>query len=161
MNGQKLVNHKFCALVVNPKRRALRGKLDDAEVAILVLGPTAGPAKEVVDKLRAEGKKVGLLKLRVYRPFPAEQLAKALSKVKALGVMDRAEGMSGVSGPLYPEVCAALYDSEEKPIITDYIYGLGGRDITMEDIEYIYTELLKVAEAGKKEYTLKYIGLRE
>ncbi|MCK9265383.1 pyruvate ferredoxin oxidoreductase [bacterium] len=136
-------------------------KLDDAQVAILVLGSTAGTAKEVVDKLRAEGKKVGLLKLRVYRPFPAEQLAKALSKVKALGVMDRAEGMSGVSGPLYPEVCAALYDSEEKPIITDYIYGLGGRDITMEDIEYIYTELLKIAEAGKKEYTLKYIGLRE
>jgi len=136
-------------------------QLDDAEIAVVVLGSTAGTAKEVVDSLRKQGKKAGLLKLRVYRPFPAELLSRALSKVRVLGIMDRADGLSGVSGPLYPEVCAALYDVPGKPEIVDYIYGLGGRDITVEDIEGIYKELFKVAEKGKKEYTLKYIGVRE
>ncbi|HNS32153.1 MAG TPA: pyruvate ferredoxin oxidoreductase [bacterium] len=136
-------------------------RLDDAEVAVVVLGSTAGTAKEVVDRLRKEGKKAGLLKIRVYRPFPAELLTKALSKTRVLGIMDRADGMNGVSGPLYPEICAAMYDVPAKPEIVDYIYGLGGRDITIEDIEYIYNELFKTAEKGKKEYTLKYIGVRE
>jgi len=137
-------------------------RLADADAAILVMGSTAGTAKDVVDTMRAEGKKVGLLKLRVYRPFPAELLAKALSNVKSLGIMDRAEGMSAVSGPLYPEVCAALYELDGKrPVVQDYIYGLGGRDVPLEDIRYIFDELLKTAKTGKKDYTLKYIGVRE
>ena len=137
-------------------------KLADADAAIVVMGSTAGTAKDIVDMMRAEGKKVGLLKLRVYRPFPAEMLAQALSGVKALGVMDRAEGMSAVSGPLYPEVCAALYDLPgKKPVVQNYIYGLGGRDVTIEDIRCMFEEVLKSAAAGKKEYTLKYVGVRE
>ncbi|HOL22412.1 MAG TPA: pyruvate ferredoxin oxidoreductase, partial [bacterium] len=118
-------------------------------------------AKDIVDVMRKEGKKVGLLKLRVYRPFPADELAKALKGKKAVGIMDRAEGMSAFSGPLYPEICAALYDTAEKPLIQDYIYGLGGRDVSKEDIRYIFEEVLKTAKTGKKEYTLKYIGVRE
>lgn len=136
-------------------------KLDDADVAVVVMGSTAGTAKEVVDELRKEGKKAGLLKLRVYRPFPAAMLSKALSGRKVLGIMDRADGMSAVSGPLYPEICTALYGAPGQPEIIDFIYGLGGRDVTLEDIRYIYDELFKAAEKGKKEYTLKYIGVRE
>jgi len=136
-------------------------RLEDADVAIIVLGSTAGTAKEVVDRLRKDGKKAGLLKLRVYRPFPAELLAEALSGIKALGIMDRADGMSASSGPLYPEICAALFDSPRKPEIVDYIYGLGGRDVKLEDIGHVYGELFQIAEKGKKEYTLKYIGVRE
>ncbi len=137
-------------------------KLRDAEAAIIVMGSTAGTAKDVVDAMRAEGKKVGLLKLRVYRPFPAQFLAEALSGINAVGIMDRAEGMSAVSGPLYPEICAALYDLPEKrPVVQDYIYGLGGRDVPLEDIRFIFDEILKTAKTGKKEYTLKYIGVRE
>ncbi|MCM8762482.1 MAG: pyruvate ferredoxin oxidoreductase, partial [Candidatus Omnitrophica bacterium] len=134
----------------------------DAEVVILVMGSTAGTAKDIVDEMRKEGKKVGLLKLRVYRPFPAEELAKALKGKKAVGVMDRADGMSAFSGPLYPDICAALYDIDQgRPVIQDYIYGLGGRDIRKEDIRYIFEEIIKTAKTGKKDYTLKYIGVRE
>ncbi|MCM8820355.1 MAG: pyruvate ferredoxin oxidoreductase [Candidatus Omnitrophica bacterium] len=137
-------------------------KSADAEAVIFVMGSTAGTAKDIVDEMRKEGKKVGLLKLRVYRPFPAEELAKALKGKKAVGVMDRADGMSAFSGPLYPDICAALYDIEgERPIIQDYIYGLGGRDIRKEDIRYIFEEILKTAKKGRKDYTLKYIGVRE
>lgn len=137
-------------------------KMEDADAVIFVMGSTAGTAKDVVDVMREEGKKVGLLKLRVYRPFPAEELAMALKGKKVVGVMDRAEGMSAFTGPLYPDVCSALYDLPEgRPIIQDYIYGLGGRDITKEDIRYIFEEILKTAKTGKKEYTLKYIGVRE
>ena len=137
-------------------------KLEDAEAVIVVMGSTAGTAKDVVDVMRGEGKKVGLLKLRVYRPFPAEELAKALEGTKAVGVMDRAEGMSAFSGPLYPEISAALYDLPSgRPFIQDYIYGLGGRDVNKEDVRYIFEEILKTAKTGKKEYTLKYIGVRE
>lgn len=137
-------------------------KLADADAAVVVMGSTAGTAKDVVDTMRAEGKKVGLLKLRVYRPFPAELLAKALSGVKSIGIMDRADGMSAVSGPLYPEICSALYDLPgKKPVVQDFIYGLGGRDVPLEDVKYIFNEALKTAGTGKKEYTLKYIGVRE
>ena len=136
-------------------------QLADADVAVVVLGSTAGTAKEVVDRLRGKGMKAGLLKIRVYRPFPSSFLSSALSKVKAIAVLDRAEGMSGVSGPLYPEICAALYDAPARPEIINYIYGLGGRDILIEDIEFIYKELFQVAEKGKKGYTLKYVGVRE
>ncbi|MBN1444820.1 MAG: pyruvate ferredoxin oxidoreductase [Candidatus Omnitrophica bacterium] len=137
-------------------------KLADADAAILVMGSTSGTAKDVVDTMRAEGKKVGLVKLRVYRPFPAQMLAQALSGIKALGIMDRAEGMSAVSGPVYPEICAALYDLPgKKPVVQDYIYGLGGRDVSLNDIRYIFDEVLKSAQTGKKAYTLKYVGVRE
>jgi len=136
-------------------------KLDDADVGIVVIGSTAGTAKEVVDEMRKEGKKVGLLKLRVYRPFPAEQLAKALSNLKVVGVMERVEGMAGFVSPLYPEISASLYDYDKKPVLLDFVYGLGGRDVKIEDIKGIFNDLLKTAETGKKEFTLKYVGVRE
>ena len=136
-------------------------KLEDADVGIVVMGSTAGTGKDVVDELRKEGKKVGLLKIRVFRPFPIKEISKALSHLQVVGVMDRADGVNSYSGPVFPEICACLYDLEKRPKIVDFIYGLGGRDIRKEDIAGIFDDLLKIAETGKKEFNLKYIGVRE
>ncbi len=135
-------------------------KLDDAEIAIVIMGSTAGTAKDVVDQLRDEGKKVGLLKLRVFRPFPANVIQKALENIKVVGIMDRADSVNAISGPLYPEICTSLYDSDKKPLLVDYIYGLGGREVREEDIQLVFSELFNILKTGKT-YNLKYIGVRE
>jgi pyruvate ferredoxin oxidoreductase alpha subunit len=112
----------------------------DAEFVVLALGSTAGTAKAAVDGLREKGVKAGVLKLRVFRPFPARELAKALAKVKAVAVLDRAEGFSGIGGPVFQEVRSALYGSSRIPV-SNYVYGLGGRDINIEMIESVFADL--------------------
>ncbi|HHW55626.1 MAG: pyruvate ferredoxin oxidoreductase [bacterium] len=136
-------------------------KLEDAEIGIVVLGSTAGTAKNVVDKLRAQGVKAGLLKLRVFRPFPAEELSAALGHLKALAVMDRADSFNAFSGPVYAEVAAAMYDSGAQTKLINYIYGLGGRDVGLEDVETVYNHLARIAESGKVDQRLNYVGVRE
>lgn len=135
-------------------------RLNDAEVAIVIMGSTAGTAKDVIDKLRAQGKKVGLLKLRVFRPFSFDIIQKSLKNIKVVGVMDRADSVNAVSGPLYPEICSSLYDVDKKPVLVDFIYGLGGREVVEDDIQLIFSELFNVLKKGKT-YNLKYIGVRE
>ena len=130
-------------------------KLDGAQVAIITLNSTAGTAKAVVDKMREQGKKVGLLKLRLFRPFPYKEIAKALEKIKAIAVLDRSESY-GANPPILTEIKSALFDSSSKPSVQSYIFGLGGRDIWEKDIEKVFNELL----AGKISSTTKYIGLR-
>ena len=136
-------------------------KMDDAEVCILVMGSTAGTTKVAVDRLRKEGKKVGMLKLRVFRPFPFEELAEVLGKVSVVAVMDRADSNDSFGGPLFDEVRSALYDLKTRPLTTNYIYGLGGRDITVEDIECVYNELLNIAKKGEVDQMVNYLGVRE
>ena len=136
-------------------------RMDDAEAAVVLIGSTAGSAKEIVDVLRASGKKVGLVKIRVFRPFPAADLAAALGRVKAVGVMERADGLDAVGGPLYPEICAALYDLPKRPPVIDFIYGLGGRDVKAEDIEHVFSDVVALAASGEKKFTVKYVGVRE
>ena len=136
-------------------------KMDDAEVAIVVLGSTAGTAKVVVDELRSKGKKVGLMKLRVYRPFPVKEVADVLSNLKAVAVLDRAASPGGVGGPLFTDVRASLYEYTNKPILVDYIYGLGGRDIAPHHIAEVYDRLEKIAATGERGELLSYINLRE
>jgi pyruvate ferredoxin oxidoreductase alpha subunit len=136
-------------------------KTDDAEVAIVVLSSTAGTAKAVVDELRNKGMKVGLIRPQFFRPFPKDRIIKALSKVKAAAVLDRAESFSGCGGPLFNEVKSAMYDNKAKPILTDYIFGLGGRDIFKEEIIGVYEELLKIAKTGRLEKQINYLGVRE
>ncbi len=134
--------------------------LDDAEYAIVLIGSTAGTAKEVIDRMRAQGKKVGLLKIRVFRPFDYLQIRKILENIKVIGVMDRADGLNSLCGPLYTEICTALYESNKKPILTNFIYGLGGREVKEKDIELVFEELFRVGKEGKK-VTTKYVGVRE
>jgi len=136
-------------------------KMDDAEVAIVVMSSTAGTTKVVVDDLRKQGLKVGLVCPRLFRPFPAKGMIDALSGLKVVAVLDRAESFSNCGGPLFNDTRAAMYDSEKKPLIVSYIFGLGGRDIFPEDIESVYKELLKAASANKVEKNINYIGVRE
>jgi pyruvate ferredoxin oxidoreductase alpha subunit len=138
-------------------------RLDDAEVAIVVANSTAGTAKSVVDDLRDQGKKVGLLKIRLFRPFPAEALAKALSHLKAVAVMDRSISFGAMNnaGPLYIEIAAALALHGVHVPMSDYVYGLGGRDILPREIEQVYLEALKMAETGKVERKVSYLSVRE
>jgi len=136
-------------------------KMEDAEVAIILLGSTAGTAKAAVDSMRTKGVKAGLVKIRVFRPFPEEELCGVLSKVKVVGVMDRSESMNGIGGPVYEEVRSALYDSESRPKIVDFIYGLGGRDIFVEDIEKVFGSLSEIDKTGKVNEKIAYVGLRD
>ena len=129
-------------------------KLDDADYALVAMGSTAGTLKEVVDGLRAEGKKVGSLKLRLFRPFPAEELAKTLEGLKGVAVLDRALSM-GAAGPIFPELRSALFETSKRPRITNYIYGLGGRDIKPEELRTVYDQLMH--NQGE---TVNYLGVR-
>ena len=135
-------------------------KLEDAEIAVVVLGSTAGTAQAVVDKLREEGVKAGLLKLRVFRPFPAEELADALSGVKAVAVMDRSDSFSAMGGPVFSELRSALYGKTEIPVV-NYVYGLGGRDVPGTDVEKVYRDLEGIAASGKFNELVSYLGVRE
>jgi pyruvate ferredoxin oxidoreductase alpha subunit len=136
-------------------------KMEDAEIAILIMSSAAGTAKETVDELREQGKKVGLVKLRVFRPFPAQKLAESLCRVKALAVLDRASSPGAQGAPLYVETRSALFDYSERPKIVNYVYGLGGRDITPQHFREIYSKLEKIAQIGKIEEHYGYINLRE
>ncbi|HML38033.1 MAG TPA: pyruvate ferredoxin oxidoreductase [Bacillota bacterium] len=136
-------------------------EMDDAETALVIIGSSAGTAKEAVRRLRAEGRKVGLIKIRVFRPFPMEELAKAMSGVKAVAVMDKAESFSACGGPLFAEVRSALYDLVNRPKSINYVYGLGGRDICVEDFAMIYDQLFEIAETGNQGETYRHIGQRE
>lgn len=136
--------------------------LEDAEYAIVIIGSAAGTCKAAVDKTRREtGKKVGLLKIRVFRPFPEEEIAAALSHVKAVAILDRSEMFAATGGPLGVEVQAALYQAKADTEVVNYFYGLGGRDITVEDFEQVYGKLEKIAEDHKITDMYEYIGLRK
>jgi len=135
--------------------------MDDAETAIVVIGSSAGTAKAAVNELRAQGKKVGLIKLRVFRPFPMEEIAQALSKVKAVAVMDKAESFSACGGPLFAETRSAAYDLKNRPAMINYVYGLGGRDVRVEDIQHVYAELEKIAKTGETGEVYRHLSVRE
>jgi pyruvate ferredoxin oxidoreductase alpha subunit len=137
-------------------------RLEDAEIAIVVVGSTAGTTRMVVDKLRAGGIKAGMVRVRVFRPFPHEAFAKALEHVKVVGVMDRADSFGAQGGPLFLEIRAALYDNEPRPQVLPFIYGLGGRDIYPDNIEQAFAVLEETAGSGKKATTARrYLNLRE
>jgi pyruvate ferredoxin oxidoreductase alpha subunit len=135
-------------------------KLGDAEAAIVVIGSMAGTAKDAIDRLRSEGKKVGLLKIRLFRPFPAEEIAQALKHSKVLAVMDRAESFSNQGGPLGAEIKAALYPLGKSPVVINYIYGLGGRDIKVDDVCSVYEALLSTMATGVTGETYRYLSVR-
>jgi len=135
-------------------------KLDDAEYGVVAMGSTAGTAKVVVDTLREKGMKVGLLKPRVFRPFPKDEMADALKGLKAIAVMDRSDSMNGNEGPLCVEVKAALFDKNLNKILLNYVYGLGGREIKLQDIEDVYKELSEAVK-GKAFDKVQYLGVRE
>jgi pyruvate ferredoxin oxidoreductase alpha subunit len=136
-------------------------RLEDADYVLLLIGSAAGTAKDAVDQLRAKGKKVGLLKLRVYRPFPEQEIAAALSGAKAVAILDRAEGYRGGGGPLGMEVNAALFKYRVQTETRNYLYGLAGRDFTTSHAEALFAELEAMICEGCEVPDYQYIGLRK
>lgn len=136
-------------------------KLEDAEIAIVCMNSTAGTTKVVVDELRNKGVKAGLLKIRVYRPFPAEEIAKALSNVKAVAVLDKADSLNACGGALFTDVTSGMFVSNAYVPTVNYIYGIGGRDTTAKDIESVYTDLMEIVKTGKVDNPYRYFGLKD
>jgi pyruvate ferredoxin oxidoreductase alpha subunit len=134
--------------------------MDDAEVAVVVIGSTAGNVRHVAKEMRAEGIKAGLVKIRCFRPFPFTELAAVLKDVSAVAVLDRSESFGAEGGPLYLETRSALYDLENRVPIINYIYGLGGSDVRLELIRDVYADLSDIASGDKSASGLVYLGAR-
>lgn len=136
--------------------------MEDAEVAIIVLNSTAGTTKAVVKELREKGIKAGMIKLRVFRPFPAEEIAKAVSHVKALAILDKADGLNAAGGPVFTDVTSAMYSNGISNVKTiGYIYGIGGRDVKTNDIESVYNHLLEIKDKEDIGNVYNYLGVRD
>ena len=136
-------------------------RTEDADYIMLIIGSAAGTAKQAVDDLRDQGKKVGVIKLRVFRPFPAKELAMALKNCKAVAIMDRCESYNGNGGPLGSEVTAGLFRYKVMIEAVNYIYGLAGRDFTVTDVYHIFDVLEELVVNGKEVEQFQYIGLRK
>jgi len=134
--------------------------LEDAEVAAICLGSTAGTMKTVVDALRQDGVKAGLLRLRTFMPLPVEEIRSALANVKAVAVMDRCMSFGGNGGPVFHEVRHLLYDGTVRPYVVNYIYGLGGRDTSPTELRSIYENLQRILQTKRVETPIQYLGLR-
>jgi len=136
-------------------------RLEDAETVIVCVGSTAGTVKTVVDDLREKGVKAGLLRIRTFRPFPAEEIAMALGRVKAVAVMDRSMSFGGNGGAVFHETRHVLYDAPARPYAVNYIYGLGGRDTNPTQIRTIFEDLQRMMQTKRVGDTVRYVGLRE
>lgn len=136
-------------------------KMGDADLALVLIGSSAGTAKAAVDKLREDGIKAGLIKIRVFRPFPGEELALALSNTKAVAVMDKSEGFSSNGGPLFAETRSALYDLKAGPHMVNIVYGLGGRDLKTSDVEKVFGRLADIAVTGETTPVYTHMGQRQ
>ena len=135
--------------------------MEDAELAIVLIGSSAGTAKAAIDTMREKGIKAGLVKIRVFRPFPGEELAKALAKTKAVAVMDKSEGFSANGGPVFAETRSALYDLKERPHLINLVYGLGGRDFKTDDVEKVFARLADIVATGKTGPVYSHMGQRQ
>lgn len=167
---QAMVNARQVILDVAARFEKMTGRkygffeeycMEDAEYAIVLIGSAAGTCKAAIDHIReTTGKKVGLVKIRVFRPFPEQELAEALKQLKAVAILDRSEMFAGTGGPLGAEVKAALYGAKATVDVVNYFYGLGGRDITVADFEEVYQKLEKFAQTHVVDDEYRYIGLR-
>ena len=136
-------------------------RMEDAERAVVIIGSAAGTTKDAVDRLREQGEKVGLIKIRLFRPFPADEIAEALKNVKAIAIMDRAESYTNHGGPLGADVMSALFRARSQALAINYVYGLGGRDVRVEDMENVYETLKQVIADGDAGEMYRYMGIRE
>jgi len=135
--------------------------LEDAEVATVCVGSTAGTVKEVVDQLRGKGVKAGLLRLRTFRPLPVMDIMKALEGVKVVAVMDRSNSFGGYGGPVFHEIRHVLYDAKSHPYVVNYVYGLGGRDMSPDIIRNIYRDLQEIVKTQRVKDYVQFAGVRE
>ena len=165
MHSQAVIEEAFSAFkaLTNREHKIVETyDMDDAEVAIFALGTTAESARVAAKTARKNGIKAGVVSLKVFRPFPYALVGDALKHTKAVGIMDKSLP-AGAMGALFNEVGAALYQvlDSAHPVLSNYIYGLGERDITQVDLVEIFKELDSNAKAGKLTHpTQQFIGLR-
>ncbi len=136
-------------------------QMDDAEVAVVAMGSAAGTARGVVDTLREQGIAAGLLKIRCYRPFPAQAIAEALRGKKAVAVIDRAIAFGSQGNPVFLDVASALYTHRLDVKVLNYVCGLGGREVLPRHFDQAFQDLLEVARSGETSPVVRYLGLRE
>ena len=136
-------------------------RMEDAETAVVLMGSSAGTAKAACDELREQGQKVGVIKIRVFRPFPGEELAAALAHCKAVAVLDKSEGFSACGGPLFAETAAACVNLDQRPKMVDIVYGLGGRDFTVAQAKRVFARLEKIKETGETGPVYSHMGQRD
>ena len=125
------------------------------------MNSTAGTTKAVVNKLREQGVKAGLLKVRMFRPFPAEEIAEALSHLKAVAVLDKADSLNAAGGALFEDVTSAMYVNKKQVPMVNYVYGIGGRDTTEKQLESVYSDLIEIVQSGNLGEPYRYLGLRK
>lgn len=156
------VSNEFSNIVGKKYEVIEKYMLEDAEEVIIVMSSSAGTTKVVIDKLREEGRKVGLLRIIMFRPFPFGEIKQALKNAKIVAVLDRSESFGAVGGPIYQEVRSAMYDSKTKPIIVNYIFGLGGRPYTPKLCKQVFNEIKQ--DRNNTDYVdnlVRYLGVRE
>jgi pyruvate ferredoxin oxidoreductase alpha subunit len=134
-------------------------KTDDAEIVLLTMGSYGETAQIAIDELRKEGEKAGLIKLRLWRPFPIDEFIEAISHLKGIGIVDRAITYGTTGGPVGIEIRNILYDLDKKPVVTDFIAGLAGRDVTINDFKYMYAQTKEAVKKGKA-LPYQFIGVR-
>jgi pyruvate ferredoxin oxidoreductase alpha subunit len=162
-NAKKVINEvseEFFKLTGRKYDLIEKYKLDDAEMVIVCMNSTCGTVKDAVDKLREAGKKVGLLKIRSYRPFPAVEVADALKNAKAVAVLDKSDSLNAIGGALFEDVTSSLYVNKVNTNIINYVYGIGGRDTKVDDIEKVYSDLEEILNSGNVGEVYRYLGLR-
>ena len=155
------VGAEFGALSGRPYGLLEPYRLEDAELAVVAMGAVCTTARAVVDELRAQGVRAGLLKVRSFRPFPAAPLAAALQHARAVAVVDRALSFGGAGTPLFTEVAASLAGRGTVPPLLDYVIGLGGRAMRLEHLRRVFRDLQEAAAGRRRGYALGYLGLRE
>ena len=136
-------------------------RMDDAEIAVVCMNSTAGTTKTVVDELREKGIKAGMVKVRVFRPFPAEEIAEALGNLKAVAIMDKADSLNAMGGALYEDVISSMYTAKKQVPAVSYVYGIGGRDTTTKDIVSVFEDLQEIIKTGNLGNPYRYLGLRK
>ena len=135
--------------------------MDDSELVIVCMNSTAGTAKFTADALREKGVKAGVIKVRMFRPFPAEEIAKALAGQKAIAVLDKADSLNAAGGALFEDVTSAMFVNGVSVPTVNYVYGIGGRDVTEAEIRSVYEDLREIAKAGKATNPYRYLGVRD
>jgi len=133
----------------------------DADLVVIAAGSTAGTVKGAIEELKEEGINAKLLKIRAFRPFPQDEIKQSLRKVAVVAVMDRSASFGAVGGPIFLEVRSALLDEERRVPVVNYIYGLGGRNIGIEDIKKVFQDLIQIKKTGKVKNLVNYLGVRE
>jgi len=157
----KKVGREFGKLSGRPYDLLEKYKTEEAELIIVAAGSTAGTVKVAVDELREENVKAGLLKIRAFRPFPYQEIAQVLKEAKAVAVLDRSASFGAQGGPLFLEVRSSLFEKDRRPPVINYIYGLGGRDIKIEQIKRVYEDLEEIAMGRRPTQPVSYLGVRE